>query len=432
MEIMASETASTASVGALSARTAVELKGNLVVQGDLVVQGTIYGANIKPSIPALDPPLVYASAAGEEDVQRICVPEASGSVDGVVSASAFELFQDKQYPINPPTGTVTQFLNGALQWSTPKSGEAALGVLIVGVDAPTIQGCIDLGPLILVIPPGRYVENLVLRPQMHLQGLGDVLIVGHHGASNMGTSQSVLSLDNITFELEASQSGSVSILDVRGEPDVARTPAQLLINNCAFLNANPNNQSACVQVQYGLIVRMRSVSMTLPVPDDQTGWGRGGAGICLRAWTPWPSQTVGVTLFLDRVSVQGGSYGIASQLPMNVQMRSCSYTVGANPMLMYGANGVDVIEAQACTFAHCNGALGESGIAIFRDERTVATFINCVFDASAASNTYVIYRGNYPNKNGSPVVRLSGSTFVRNNKVQDNLNVQQLATVLTV
>ena len=427
MELMlAADTVSTASVsGALSVRTAAELKRNLVVQGDLVVQGTIYGANIESSVPALDPPLFY------DDAQRVSVAAATGEVDGVVSASAFQLFQDKQYPIG--TGTVTQFLNGAMQWSTPKSGEASVGVLTVGVDAPTIQACINLSPLVIVIPPGRYVENLVLRPQMHLRGLGDVLIVGHHTASYAGFYvQSVLALENITFELEAAQSGSVSIVDVLGELNLASTPGQLHINNCAFLNANPNNQSSCVQVQYGLIVRMRSVSMTMPGPDAQYGWGRGGAGISLRTWTPWPSETVGVSLFLDRVSVQGGTSGIASQLPMNVQMRNCSWTVGGNPMLVFGGIKVHVIEARACTFAHSVGAFfGESCIVLGGDERTVATFTNCVFDTSTGPNAYVINRGNYPNKNGSPVVRLSGSTFVRNNKVQSNLDVQQLATVLT-
>ena len=433
MELMVADTVSTASVsGLLVARTAAELKRNLVVEGDLVVQGTIYGAHIKPTVPELEPPLYYA-VQDDDDVPRISVAAGTGTTDGLVTASDFELFKNKQWAFNPPTGHVTSFLNGFLQWSTPNAGEASLRVYTVGVDAPTIQACINLSPAptILVIPPGRYVENLVLRPEMHLRGLGDVLIVGHHTASFASATQvSVLALDNITFELEASQSGSVSILDVLGIGQVAYIPGQLLINNCAFINANTNHQSSCVQVQFKLIVRMRSVSMTMPGPDEQNGWGRGGAGINIRAWTSWPSETFGVTLFLDRVSVQGGGSGIASQLPMNVQMRDCSYTVGGTPMLLYGVIGVDVIEARACTFAHCNGAFGDHCIALIRDERTVATFINCVFDVNTAPAVYVIYRGNYATLNGSPVVRLSGSTLVRNNNVQSNLNVQQLATVL--
>lgn len=101
----------------------------------------------------------------------------------------------KGYALTTGTGTAGQFLqsngDGSSSWVAAPGTIAR--VYTVGIDNPTIQGCINLCTLpsstnayVIQIPPGSYTENLTLAGSVQLQGMtnpGDtttVQITGTH------------------------------------------------------------------------------------------------------------------------------------------------------------------------------------------------------------------------------------------------------------
>lgn len=110
------------------------------------------------------------------------------------------------YSFNPFTGSfdnTPSITNGESAYTTVQTnsavwGEAPLGpyVKVVGVDESTIQSCIDLclsassdQNYTVLIPPGVYKENLILKPSVSLIGLGGTLntlgsvVSGYHSLS---------------------------------------------------------------------------------------------------------------------------------------------------------------------------------------------------------------------------------------------------------
>jgi hypothetical protein len=181
-----------------------------VVHGDLTVHGRIIGGHLSAAPPAVAAPVFY------DDTGRIALPRATNRVTGYLSADDFREFAAKQTSLG--FSGADKFLRGDLTWATPPTpGLAAIPrVVTVGVDAPSIQACIDMcvnpsaaAPWCVRIPPGSGagigVQNLRLRGCVALEGMGLSVISGEHEFERSATAAnnkfecSNLQFDNAQF-----------------------------------------------------------------------------------------------------------------------------------------------------------------------------------------------------------------------------------------
>ena len=212
MELMHDTSAASLSVDqSLRVGGAASFGGQMTaVHGDLTVHGSIIGGHLSSAPPAVAAPVFYDSAG------RIALPRATSSETGYLSADDFREFAAKQ----PSLGVsgADKFLRGDLAWDTPPTpGQTAIPrVVTVGIDAPTVQACIDMcvnpsaaNPWCVRIPPGSGagigVQNLTLRGCVALDGMGLSVISGEHEfqrsaiAANNKFECSNLQFDNAQF-----------------------------------------------------------------------------------------------------------------------------------------------------------------------------------------------------------------------------------------
>ena len=153
------------------------------------------------------------------------------------------------YLLTSNVGAVGQVLISQGTGAAPIWSNAPVGtitrVYTVGIDYPTIQGCINLctspsdtNAYIIRIPPGQYTENLTLVGSVQLQGMtnpGDtatVKITGNHNfnGTNVNPVVNRVTIANIIF---ANTSATAPTFDL-----TATVASQINIFGCFLQNVN--------------------------------------------------------------------------------------------------------------------------------------------------------------------------------------------------
>ena len=171
--------ASHCSVDELYVRGDVKL-ASAAVAGDLIVAGEIYADDVEMGPPLASPPLF---SAPEGNSSRLFLPRAGPDTDGYLAAADSGEFFRKQNRL--PTAGPSEFLCGNLTYRMPPAPPPiSARVKTVGLDAPSIQGCINLcvNPSldnVYVVripfrmqPSDAYYEDLVLPGCVELRGMG--------------------------------------------------------------------------------------------------------------------------------------------------------------------------------------------------------------------------------------------------------------------
>jgi hypothetical protein len=172
-------------------------------------------------------------------------------------------------------------------WGSFSQSRAAR-VLVVGIDAATIQECIDLASnvsaanaYIVQIPPGRYIENLTLRGGVMIQGMGNqadptsVVITGYHtlnGAALNALSNTV-SVANIVFAADTSLNPVFSISGT--------TATQFNVQGCYIQNTNINTSAHAFQIGTNVSLYLDNCNIQM-VAGSGTQFNMSGGSIYLR------------------------------------------------------------------------------------------------------------------------------------------------------
>jgi hypothetical protein len=224
--------ASNCAVDQMFVRGNVKLLGSAAVAGDLIVAGEIYADDVVTGPPLAAPPLVSAPAG--EASSKLLLPRAGPAADGYLAAADFMAFFRKQNRL--PTASQSMFLAGDLTFRLPPAPPAiSARVKTVGLDAPTIQGCIDLcvnpslDNMYVVRIPFRdsagnaYVENLSLPGCVELRGMGTTIQASFSRPSIMGLMTLALSTEPINnvyriSNLNLNQSNFGTLMSFSGLP----------------------------------------------------------------------------------------------------------------------------------------------------------------------------------------------------------------------
>ena len=255
---------------------------------------------------------------------------------------------------------------------------------VVGVDAATIQGCIDLvsSPTALtqvqvLIPPGVYNENLTLKPCVSLASTGlnngqssIVRIVGTHTLTG-GTSagDNIIQLNGLRMDYQASTSPTLTI------SATGTTPLLVHMQDCMIGNSNASTSSVGVLVNQYCSLKCNNVK-SLANPTS----GSGGTHIEVNAGTFYGDQfsTEYGTLAL-RLSGTGGAF------KPYVELKQCSLSCT-------GSNVVDITSTTALFSAgwtsFANTATTGNGINIAAS--SVIGVFNSVFVITAGASNYVV------------------------------------------
>lgn len=255
---------------------------------------------------------------------------------------------------------------------------------VVGVDAATIQGCIDLvsSPTALtqvqvLIPPGVYNENLTLKPCVSLASTGlnngqssIVRIVGTHTLTG-GTSagDNIIQLNGLRMDYQASTSPTLTI------SATGTTPLLVHMQDCMIGNSNASTSSVGVLVNQYCSLKCNNVK-SLANPTS----GSGGTHIEVNAGTFYGDQfsTEYGTLAL-RLSGTGGAFKPYAEL------KQCSLSC-------VGSNVVDITSTTALFSAgwtsFANTATTGNGINIAAS--SVIGVFNSVFVITAGASNYVV------------------------------------------
>ena len=258
---------------------------------------------------------------------------------------------------------------------------------VVGVDAATIQGCIDLvsSPTALtqvqvLIPPGVYNENLTLKPCVSLASTGlnngqssIVRIVGTHTLTG-GTSagDNIIQLNGLRMDYQASTSPTLTI------SATGTTPLLVHMQDCMIGNSNASTSSVGVLVNQYCSLKCNNVKSLA----NSTS-GSGGTHIEVNAGTFYGDQfsTEYGTLAL-RLSGTGGA------LKPYAELKQCSLSCT-------GSNVVDITSTTALFSAgwtgFTNNATTGNGINIAAG--SVIGVFNSVFVITAGASNYVVTGG---------------------------------------
>lgn len=322
-------------------------------------------------------PLVYDSNA-----EQVSIPKADGTTDGYLSHVDFSIFSAKQSSLGG--GTNKQFLRGDLTWVNPDAS-AVQQVYTVGIDANTIQGCIDLCAdanqnkiYIVRIPPGQYTENLTMKGAVSLQGMGNemdtdsVIIFGSHthNGSAVNPLSNRISCENIVF----SNSGAATIFTL-----TASVATQCTFTGCFFQAYNTSTSTKIFSVGalvtlylYNNVMRMSGTSNT-----GGTHVYLSGAG---SVYALYGLDASGGTCFLNMSS---GGY---AQLTNGI-----ASTAGANHVIVgYGSSGGLCL---CQNFGFQNTYNGGNGVSLLSNGSTLfGTFaaVGCSFTVVNNAASYVV------------------------------------------
>jgi hypothetical protein len=255
---------------------------------------------------------------------------------------------------------------------------------VVGVDAATIQGCIDLvsSPTALtqvqvLIPPGVYNENLTLKPCVSLASTGlnngqssIVRINGTHTLTG-GTSagDNIIQLNGLRMDYNASTSPTLTI------SATGTTPLLVHIQDCMIGNSNASTSSVGVLVNQYCSLRCNNVKSLA----NSTS-GSGGTHV----------EVNGGTFYGDQFSTEYGTLalrlsGTGGALKPYAELKQCSLSCT-------GSNVVDITSTTALFSAgwtaFTNNATTGNGINIATG--SVIGVFNSVFVITAGASNYVV------------------------------------------
>lgn len=258
---------------------------------------------------------------------------------------------------------------------------------VVGVDAPTIQGCIDLvssatalAQVQVLIPAGVYNENLTLKPCVSLASAGlnngqssIVRIVGTHTLTG-GTSagDNIIQLDGLRMDYNASTSPTLTI------SATGTTPLLVYMQDCMIGNSNASTSSVGVLVNQYCSLRCNNVKSLA----NSTS-GSGGTHV----------EVNGGTFYGDQFSTEYGTLalrlsGTGGALKPYTELKQCSLSCT-------GSNVVDITSTTALFSAgwtaFTNTATTGNGINIATG--SVIGVFNSVFVITAGASNYVVTGG---------------------------------------
>jgi|694.fasta_scaffold02351_10 hypothetical protein len=253
----------------------------------------------------------------------------------------------------------------------------------VGVDAATIQGCIDLvsgatglNQTQILIPPGVYTENLTLKPCVSLASTGGnngqgsvVRIVGVHTATGSATAgDSVLEINGIRFE-NATTSATITF-SANGT-----VPFLVHMQDCMVGNSNASTAVSGVVINSDVAVRavnIRSIA-NATAGSGGTHWDLNGGSL----YSQGCSTEYGTCALLMR-GTNGASKPYA-------ELRYSYFNIN-------GSNVVNITSATAlltagwCSFE--NRATTGNGITIAAG--SVVGVFNSAYVITAGASNYVV------------------------------------------
>lgn len=307
-----------------------------------------------------------------------------------------------------------------VSWASVTTSAVPARVLTVGIDANTIQGCINLAtdatsvtPYIVQIPPGRYTENLTLKGSVMIQGMGNqedttsVAITGYHTLS--GTAANALnnrvSIANILFVSDGSLN---PVFTVSGT-----TPTQFNIQGCYIQNTTAN--AAAVTFQIGVNASLYLDNSTIQMATN------GGSQFNMS----------GGSIYLRNVRSGGGTKIInmsaAAYAEITYSRLSCAGTSEAISIYGNGALGAfplsGLVSAGWTSFQ--NTATNGNGVNLTASGASMLAY-SCSFDVLSGASNYV-------------VTGVSGTSFVQLNNnyanipgiLSRNVKIKNTVTLLT-
>jgi hypothetical protein len=262
---------------------------------------------------------------------------------------------------------------------------SASRVLTVGIDAPSIQDCINLASdasattaYIVQIPPGRYTENLTLKGGVMVRGMGNpgdtvsVVITGYHTLN--GTAVNALNnrvtIANILF---VSDNSLNPVFAISGT-----TATQFNIQGCYIQNTTANTSAFSFSVGTNASVYLDNCIVQMAASSGGTQFNMSGG-----------------SLYLRTVRSNGGSKIInmtsAAYAEIAYCVLSCAGTTEAITVYGNGALGAyplsGLISADWSSFQ--NTASNGNGINLSASGATVWAF-SCTFDVLSGASNYVV------------------------------------------
>jgi hypothetical protein len=263
------------------------------------------------------------------------------------------------------------------------SGVTFAKTKVVGVDAATIQGCIDLvtgatglNQTQILIPPGVYAENLTLKPCVSLASTGGnngqgsvVRINGYHTCQGSATAgDSILELNGLRFDTNTTN--PVLTLTANGS-----TPFLVHMQDCMVGNSNSSTAVVGVQINANVSVRAANVRS---IANSTAGAGG----------THWDVN--GGSLYLDRCSGEFGTGAILMRgtngaLTPYVECKWSNYITS-------GANAISITSATALLTMGWSAIqnLATTGNGISITAGSVAGVFNSTFTVVAGASNYVV------------------------------------------
>jgi hypothetical protein len=162
-------------------------------------------------------------------------------------------------------------------------------VLTVGIDAITIQGCINLAtdateatPYVVQIPPGRYTENLTLKGSVMLRGMCNqedtitVGIIGYHTLSGtaLNSLNNRVSVANILFISDGSLN---PVFTVSGT-----TATRFSVQGCYINDTTTNTAAVAFQIGANAALYLDNSTVDMATNGGGTQFNMSGGSIYLR------------------------------------------------------------------------------------------------------------------------------------------------------
>lgn len=297
-------------------------------------------------------------------------------------------------------------------------------VKTVGVDAATIQGCIDLCTdasasknYVVQIPPGRYTESLTLKGSVMLQAMGantldtsTVQITGNHTLTGSATNPLTnrVTMGNIVF---VNTSATVPTFTLSGT-----TATQVNINGCYLQANNVATTVVALSIGAGATVYMRQCIVDMA--NALAAGTNGGTQFSM----------VGGNLYLENVSSNGGTAIVNMTTAGYVQAVSATLACGGANAVSICANGsflmgYATVENQATTGNGINitGA-GGGAIGAFSSTFNINNAATSYVVTGVAGTAFFQLNNNYVNIPG---------VITKNVKIKNTVTMLTYASAMT-
>lgn len=293
-------------------------------------------------------------------------------------------------------------------------------VLTVGIDAITIQGCIDLATdatanngYIIQVPPGRYNENLTLKGSVIIRGMGNqedtisVTISGYH--TLLGTAANTLNNRASIANVLLMSSNSVNPMFTIG----GTTATQFKIQGCYLYSTAADASAVVVSIEANGSIYM----------DNSTIQMVGGAGTQI--------NMSGGSIWMRTVRSSGGSKIINMSAAAYAEITYCTLScAGTNEAITVYGNGAfgafplsGLINSGWTAFQ--NTASNGNGINLSASGASMLTYA-CSFDILSGATNYVV-----TGAAGSSFGQLSNSYGNIPGILSRNVKIKNTVTVLT-